>query len=60
MQFVVGLEVLDRKMNNEIVMEMNVKRTYEAPAITVVEVETEGIVCTSQTDYNYGGMDEED
>ena len=47
-------------MNNEIVMEMNVKRSYEAPAITVVEVETEGIVCTSQTDYNYGGMDEED
>lgn len=36
------------------------KETYEAPAMLVVEVKTEGIVCYSQTDYYYGGMDEED
>ena len=36
----------------------NTKETYEAPAMLVVEVKTEGIVCSSQTDYHYGGMDE--
>ena len=34
------------------------KETYEAPAMLVVEVKTEGLVCASQTDYHYGDMDE--
>lgn len=42
------------------VMEMNGKAFYEAPSITAVEVKTEGIVCMSQQDYRYGGLDEDD
>lgn len=41
-------------------MEAKNKETYEAPTMLVVEVKTEGIVCASQTDYLYGGLDEDD
>lgn len=34
------------------------KLPYETPATEVVEVKNEGIVCSSQRDYNYGGLDE--
>ena len=36
------------------------KETYEAPAMLVVVVKTEGIVCASQEDYLFGGLDEND
>ena len=39
-------------------MEVNTKEFYVAPSIAVVEMRTEGIVCQSQQDYNYGGLDE--
>ena len=41
-------------------MEAKNKETYEAPTMLVVEVKTKGIVCASQTDYLYGGLDEDD
>jgi len=41
-------------------MEAKNKETYEAPTTLVVEVKTEGIVCASQLDYRYGGLDEDD
>ncbi len=41
-------------------MENKEKESYEAPALQVVEVKTEGIVCASQKDYQYGGLDEDD
>ena len=41
-------------------MEAKSKELYEAPSMTVVEVKTEGIVCASQQDYRYGGLDEGD
>ena len=41
-------------------MEKKNKETYEAPAMLVVEVKTEGIMCATQKDYCYGGLDEED
>lgn len=34
------------------------KETYEAPAMLVVEVKTEGIVCASSNDYKYYPFDE--
>ena len=39
---------------------METKLVYEAPEVEVVELRPEGIVCGSQTDYLYGGLDEED
>lgn len=36
------------------------KQLYEAPAVEVVELKTEGIVCASLQDYQYGGFDEDD
>jgi hypothetical protein len=41
-------------------MEAKDKETYEAPAMLVVVVKTEGIVCASQEDYLFGGLDEND
>lgn len=41
-------------------METKRKIQYEAPTTLVVEVKTEGIVCASQQDYHYGGLDEDD
>lgn len=35
------------------------KELYEAPSITLVEVKAEGIVCASQRDYIYVGLDED-
>ena len=40
-------------------MESCKKEHYETPATVVLEVKTEGIVCSSQMDYNYGNLDEE-
>ena len=40
-------------------METIKKELYETPSTTVVEVKTEGIVCVSQQDYHYGGLDED-
>ena len=36
------------------------KQLYKAPAVEVVELKTEGIVCASLQDYQYGGFDEDD
>lgn len=41
-------------------MKGSIKETYETPTMLVVEVKTEGIVCASQQDYHYGGLDEDD
>ena len=41
-------------------MEAEAKEIYQAPTLLVVEVKTEGIVCASQKDYQYGGLDEDD
>ena len=41
-------------------MKGSIKEIYEAPTTLVVEVKTEGIVCASQQDYHYGGLDEDD
>ena len=48
------------KAINNTSMEAKNKETYEAPTMLVVEVKTKGIVCASQTDYLYGGLDEDD
>lgn len=39
-------------------MESCKKEHYETPAMVVLEMQTEGIVCASQSDYNYGSLDE--
>ena len=42
-------------------MKTSKKELYQAPAVTVVEVKTEGIVCQSPGHYNkpgYGNADE--
>ena len=42
-------------------MKTSKKELYQAPAVTVVEVKTEGIVCLSPGHYNkpgYGGSNE--
>ena len=44
---------------NRFFMESCEKEHYETPATVVLEVKTEGIVCASQMDYNYGNLDEE-
>lgn len=41
-------------------MEETKRLTYEAPTVNVVELKTEGIVCASLQDYQYGGFDEDD
>jgi len=41
-------------------MEHKNKEKYETPGVLVLEVGTEGIVCASQRDYFYGGLDEND
>lgn len=43
-------------------MDMNTKTKwpYVAPSSgRVFDIEEEGCICLSQTDYNYGGLDEE-
>ena len=40
-------------------MEQQNKPQYLVPTSTVVEVTTESIICASQHDYIYGGLDEE-
>ena len=53
---------LERKKNIIVYLSMETikKEHYEAPSTMVLEVKTEGIVCASQQDYNYGSLDEDD
>ena len=55
-----GFSCANDKAINNTSMEAKNKETYEAPTMLVVEVKTEGIVCASQLDYRYGGLDEDD
>ena len=41
-------------------MDTKLKELYEAPSTIVLEVKIQGIICQSQTDYNYGNLDETD
>ena len=41
-------------------MEAKFKKAYQTPAMLVVELKSEGIVCMSQDDYNWGSLDEND
>ena len=52
---------LERNKNKIVYLSMGTikKELYETPSTTVVEVKTEGIVCVSQQDYHYGGLDED-
>ena len=38
-------------------MNTKLKELYEAPSTIVLEVKIQGIICQSQTDYNYGNLD---
>ncbi len=39
-------------------MEARQKELYESPCVIEVEIKTGRIVCVSQQDYLYGGLDE--
>ena len=41
-------------------MDTKLKELYDAPSTMVLEVKIQGIICQSQTDYNYGNLDETD
>ena len=36
------------------------KARYETPAMEVITLKTQGILCQSTKDYKYGGLDEND
>lgn len=41
-------------------METMDKTRYKTPAMEVIDLKTQGILCQSTKDYKYGGLDEND
>ena len=41
-------------------METMDKAHYKTPAMEVIALKTQGMLCVSTTDYKYGGLDESD
>ncbi|MBB4036638.1 hypothetical protein GGR21_002544 [Dysgonomonas hofstadii] len=44
-----------KTIEEQIEKQKEVKEVYEKPAIEIIEMETEGILCGSGGDYNPGG-----